>query len=81
MQDYRRINQRSERNKKERHEGIPQGNQLGVSIMKLRQATDGYASEKRSKRDGESDCLCQRSRPEANGDRNQQEKFRVTGCF
>jgi len=77
MQEHRGINQRPERNEEECHEGIPQGNQLSVSIVKLRQATDGYTGEKCSKCDGESDCLGQRSRPEANGNRNQQEKFRV----
>lgn len=33
MQEHRGINQRAERNEEERHEGISQRNQLGVSIV------------------------------------------------
>jgi hypothetical protein len=37
---------------------------LGVSVVKLRQAADGYSGEKCSQRDGESDCLGHSSGPE-----------------
>jgi hypothetical protein len=52
-----------------------------VSIVKLGQVADGYTGEKGSQRDGESEGLGQRSRPQANGDRNQQQKLRVAGSL
>ena len=68
------IDQSTERNEKERHEGITKGHELSVRIVKIRQTTDGQSREECTKCDGESNRLRQGSSAEANCNCNQTEE-------